>query len=97
MNLITEPHTLTDFEKLQFALAYIKELKALLSKAEVEIGMLKSEIEELKDVSNNTKKLGEYKRIIRETTIKLSNLNTSYERLMSNYLTLQNKTNGQQV
>lgn len=38
-----------DFEKLLFAENYNKELKRLLSKAEFTIGVLKSDISELKD------------------------------------------------
>lgn len=94
MNLITEPkQNLSDFERLIFAQAYIKELKGLLSKAEIEIGMLKSELEELKAINNNTKRVGEYKRIVRETTAKLSSLKKDHQRLLSDYITIQRKYN----
>ena len=40
-------YQLTDFEKLLWAESYVKELKALLKKAEIYNGVLLSEIDEL--------------------------------------------------
>lgn len=74
MNLITDPRSLTDFEKLMFANGYIKELKALLSKAEQEIDKLKSEIY---FISSNatTNKVIEQRKLIRQLEIKINHLN----------------------
>lgn len=91
MNLITDPKSLTDFEKLMFANAYIKELKALLTKAEMDIGILKGEIQEMIDLNGVTKKCKEQKQLIRTLENKLHILCEQHERLLMEKVKTQTK------
>lgn len=88
MNLITEPKNLSSFERLIFAQAYIKELKALLDKAEEDIEELKLEIASIRDLS----KIADYKAITKATTQKYIKLKREYESLQLEYFKLKYHT-----
>ena len=78
---------LTDFEKLLFALRYIKELKAEIKNLNVEVGVLKSEVSELnyrlKYENPSAHKMGSYKAQIKSTREKCLRYQLLYERLLA--------------
>ena len=62
-NKIFESGKLTDFEQLLFERSYTKELNQLLTKAEIEMGKLKSELDESADrVIRQQKEIADYKK-----------------------------------
>ena len=91
-----EFNNLTDFEKLLFAKSYIKELKVNIQKLEMEKGIMKSEIDELKYRIKQEKpevnKLIKYKKQMKDTRVKSKEWQRKYERVNSELIMLKNSS-----
>ena len=83
-------NNLTDFEKLLFAENYIKELKQEIIKINLEKGILKSEIDELKyrlkSENPTADKLHKYKAQIKSTRAKCKKFENLYEQVNNQFL-----------
>lgn len=82
-------------EQLLILKQQFEEYKLLFKKAEAEIGILKSEKEELKEIlrSENTHTIPKYKKKIRDLERKLQKVNKEYEELLMSHIKLQQKIN----
>lgn len=95
MSDIFKHNKLTDFEKLLFALDYVKVLKSDIAQRDIEIGKLHSEIDELKFRIKKENplnyKLHNHKVLIENLRSKLRKYKADYQKCFNELILLKNK------